>query len=35
VIGAYDQVMKILLIAATVIAVVPPLLALGINNILL
>ncbi|GAA6013856.1 hypothetical protein JCM11491_000447 [Sporobolomyces phaffii] len=35
VIGAYDEVMKILLIAATCIAVVPPLLALGINNILL
>jgi hypothetical protein len=35
VIGAYDQVMKILLIAATCIAVIPPLLALGINNILL
>ncbi|GAA5823732.1 hypothetical protein JCM5353_008574 [Sporobolomyces roseus] len=35
VIGAYDEVMKILLIAATVIAVFPPLFALGINNILL
>ncbi|GAA5908451.1 uncharacterized protein JCM6883_005550 [Sporobolomyces salmoneus] len=35
VIGAYDEVMKILLIAATCIAVIPPLLALGINNILL
>ncbi|GAA5937910.1 uncharacterized protein JCM15063_005410 [Sporobolomyces koalae] len=33
VIGAYDYVMKILLIAATAIAVIPPLLALGIHNI--
>ncbi|GAA6059139.1 hypothetical protein JCM10212_003886 [Sporobolomyces blumeae] len=35
VIGAYDEVMKTLLIAATCIAVLPPLLAIGINNIYL
>ncbi|GAA5964033.1 hypothetical protein JCM3765_007847 [Sporobolomyces pararoseus] len=35
IIDSYDQVMKILLIAATCIAVLPPLLAIGINNILL
>ncbi|GAA5886423.1 hypothetical protein JCM5296_001901 [Sporobolomyces johnsonii] len=35
VIGAYDETMKVLLIAATAIAVIPPILALFVNNILL
>ncbi|GAA5948649.1 hypothetical protein JCM21900_005200 [Sporobolomyces salmonicolor] len=35
IIGAYDETMKVLLIAATAIAVIPPILALFVNNILL